>query len=353
MYSKEMFKETFSELRTSEDTFSEIMKMTVKRKKSHLNKTPKTFIPAFRKPAIISIAIVFCLLFAVPALAVNIPATYNLMYHISPSIAQFYKPVQKSHENNGVRMEVISAYIHGDTAEIYISMQDLTGNRIDATTDLFDSYSIRRPFNSSATCQRLGFDEASNTTTFLISITEWGNRNITGDKITFSVREFLSGKQVYDMIPLPIIGDMLLSVPNTINTMLMPTANGYGGSYDFQNHGTPTVLTPSLSIDFGVEGIEVTGMGYVDGMLHIQTAVGDYLTSDNHGYFYFRDKDGNEVNCIYSVSYNVYENGERVRYNEMVFNIPLSELADYEVYGYFVAGGTITDGPWQVTFPLG
>jgi len=31
----------------------------------------------------------------------------------------------------------------------------------------------------------------------------------------------------------------------------------------------------------------------------------------------------------------------------------VSQLADCDMYGYFVSGGIMTDGPWQVTFPLG
>ena len=39
-------------------------------------------------------------------------------------------------------------------------------------------------------------------------------------------------------------------------------------------------------MDFPVEGIDFTGIGYVNGMLHIQTSVVDNLTKDNHGYFF-------------------------------------------------------------------
>ena len=77
-------------------------------------------------------------------------------------------------EDDGIKMEVISAYINADKADIYISMQDMTDERIDETTDLFDSYSINRPFSSSATCERMSYDEETKTATFLISITQWG-----------------------------------------------------------------------------------------------------------------------------------------------------------------------------------
>jgi len=305
---------------------------------------------AFRKPVLISIVIALCFLFPIPVLAVNIPATYELLYSVSPSVAQFYKPVKKSSDNNGIRMEVISTYIHDSTAELYVSMQDLTGDRIDATTDLFDSYSIRRPFPSSATCQRVGFDAESNTVTFLINITEWGRIKISGEKITFSVSRFLSGKSIYDDVPINI---ETFNIMNDPITMPIPERYGYGGDYDFQKFGIPDVLVPTTSTDFGVNEIAISAIGYIDGMLHVQTATNNNLTNDNHGYFYFVDKENRKrIQSLYSISFADVQNHERFSYNECVFDIPRSRLNEYDMYGYFVSGGTFTDGPWEVTFPL-
>jgi len=88
-------------------------------------------------------------------------------------------------------------------------------------------------------------------------------------------------------------------------------------------------------------------------MPHVQTATNSNLTNDNHGYFYFVDKENsNSIQSLYSVSFADVQNQERFSYNECVFDIPESLLADYDIFGYFVVGGTITDGPWEVTFPL-
>jgi len=306
--------------------------------------------PILRRPLLAGIVVILCLSLALPAFAVNIPITYELLYSISPSVAQFFKPIQKSYENDGILMDVIATNIYDNTAELYISVQDLTGTRVDATTDLFDSYSINRPFDSSATCQLVSFDETTNTAFFLISITEFGNQKISGNKITFTVRNFLSGKKIYEGIPITIDMSNILNNPKT---MPMPTENGggFGGEYGLIEKN-PFVLIPSSPISFGVDGINITGMGYVDGLLHIQTTTGDYLTSDNHGYFYFKDKDGSDTQCLYNISFNEYENEGRVRYNEFVFDIPQSQIDEYEIYGHFVAGGILTEGYWQITFPL-
>ncbi len=104
-------------------------------------------------------AVVVCLMLTASVLAANVPEFYSALYAVSPRAAQFFIPVRQACEDNGIRMEVLSAYIHHDTAEIYISMQDTEGlGRIDETTDLYDSYSIHRPFSSAATCSLASYD---------------------------------------------------------------------------------------------------------------------------------------------------------------------------------------------------
>jgi hypothetical protein len=306
----------------------------------------------FRKPITILAMLLVLVLTVTPVLAANVPAVYELMYFVSPTVAQFFMPVQKSYEDNGIKMKVVSAYIHDNIAEIYITMQDLIGNRIDETTDLYDSYSINRPFDSSATCQLVGYDEITRTATFLISITEWGNKKIVGDKITFSVREFISDKHMYTEIPITVD---LTSIDRTPSTKQV-SAGGGGRKYKeyFSNYESKAkVIAPSAPMKFPVEGIDFTGIGYVDDMLHIQTSVVNNLTKDNHGYFFLRDKSGNETQCVYNVSFSEnVDSDSTVHYDEYVFDIPKSEIGQYSLYGTFVTSGLFTKGNWQVTFPL-
>jgi len=308
------------------------------------------------RQSIIVFAVFIVLVFAaMPVLAGNIPVVYEIIYSISPSIAQRFIPVKKSCENDGIKMEVISAYIHGNTAEIYIAMRDLVGERIDETTDLYDSYSINRPFDASATCKLVSFDKTTKTATFLISITEWGNQKIVGDKITFSVREFISHKHEYNEIPINVD---LTNIKNTQSTKQVWVNGGSGPKFE-EYVSVPLaeskvkVLVPSSPMSFPVKDIDFTGIGYVDGMLHIQTSIINNLTKDNHGYFFLKDARGNNIQCDYHVGFveNSYSDN-RIDYNEYVFDIPQSEIGQYSLYGTFVTSGLYTKGNWQVTFPL-
>lgn len=308
---------------------------------------------SFRRPALAVIALCLCFSLAVPALAATVEPVYRLMYMVSPSIAQFFMPVQKSVTDNGIKMEVVSAYIHDSVAEIYITMQDLTGERVDATTDLYDSYSINRPFDSSASCELVGYEEKTKTATFLISITEWGDGKIDGDKITFSVKEFLSHKKKYSDIKIPID---LSAIKGAINTQTVNISGGGGKDFTPKTYdGKELVLTPSQAIPgFPVDGIDLTAIGYIDGMLHVQIALKDRLKTDNHGSLYLKDASGNKLESKYRLYFtNKYkQQNDRIDYYEFAFDIPREKLRAYSLYGDFVTSGMLTRGNWRVTFPL-
>jgi hypothetical protein len=308
---------------------------------------------SWHKPAMAFSCICLCVFLAMPTIAARIEPIYQLMYLVSPAVAQFFKPVQKSMEDNGIKLEVVSAYVHENIAEIYITMQDLSGDRIDETIDLYDSYSIRRPFDSSAHCERIGYDANTKTATFLITIEEWNNMDITGDKLTFSVREFLSHKTIYEDVSIPIDLSMI-SVAEQTQTV---SSNG-GGGLDYKQYvhfeQQPIALVPTEPMsEFSIDGIDLTGIAYIDDTLHIQTAVKEPLDNDNHGYFFLKDRNGEIVHDNYHFSFsNQYEQPGRIGYDEYVFLIPQDEISQYTLHGYFVTSGMKTEGDWRVTFPL-
>lgn len=311
-------------------------------------KSAKAAIPpaaARKKIVAAAVAAILCLTLAVPALAATVAPVYELMYFVSPAIAQYFQPVQKSDVDNGIKMEVVSAYIHDGTAQIYVTMQDLQGDRIDETIDLYDSYSIRSPFDSSAHCERVGYDADTKTATFLISISQMGGHDIEGDKITFSVKQFLSHKTEHDGIPIPVD---LTDVPVATETQ---SVNLTGGGTD--DDGSFQALLPGAPAEaFPVNGINFTGMAFVNDKLHMQIAIEDRLNNDNHGYFYLKDAGGNTVACDTNY-YFMEETAEgRTDYIEYVFSITPEALAECSLFGHFWISGQLTEGNWRITFPL-
>lgn len=294
-----------------------------------------------------ALALIFFLALPLPALAASVEPIYQLMYLVSPALAQYFQPVQKSVVDKGIRMEVVSSYIHGDTVQIYITMQDLTGNRIQANTDLYDSYEIYQAFDSIGRCERVGYDAASKTATFLITLSRMDGKPITASKVTFVVREFLSYTQ-YDNIEIPID---LQAIPTHIQGQKDLDFSGGGGSaYDPDSFRALVPEQPNPN--FPIDEVALTGIAFLDGKLHIQTRVENYLQNDHHGYFYLIDAEGNPITSDASYGFRADSNGNQVCYTEEVFSITAQELARCKLYAHFWISPPLTKGHWRVTFPL-
>ena len=301
--------------------------------------------------AVLLCAVLSC---SMPVLAAHVEPVYQFLYLLSPKAAQYFMPVRMSSEDQGIRMEVVSAYVHEDTAEIYITMEDLEGDRIDETTDLFDSYSIHRPFGAVGTCERAGYDAESGKVSFLITLKErsddWKEHPIRGDKVTFSVQEFLSHKAAYEAVAIPLDLAEVPEEPVTEEAEL----RGCGGAYEANGIGdTADVLCSNASVDLLPDGsVTLTAWGYRDSLLHIQTAFGDTREHDNHGYLWLENADGKK-DAAYSLSFMNGEDPDHpVSYTEEVFDISAEDLAEYTLYGHYVISGQKTEGSWSVTFPL-
>ena len=300
---------------------------------------------------------------SLPVLAGTFPNIYELMYLVSPAVAQFYRPVQMADEYDGIRMEVVAAYIHEETAEIYITFQDLQGDRLDETTDLYDSYSIHMPGSAIGSCQKVGYDPESHVLTYLITVMQEKGQKIEGKKLTFSVGGYLGHKQNYENIEIPV--DLTRVTDASYQYVDSPanegTMTGHSGLVTDMSETETTekeaqgyrVLVPQpADPDFPVKGVNFTGIGYIDGKLHIQYAVENPLENDNHGFFFLQNAAGETIEEAASVSFYEGTGEHRTDYRDAVFLIPQEELQNCRLYGDFVISEGLHEGNWQVTFPI-
>lgn len=308
--------------------------------------------PRRLRPLIALAAALVCLALAVPAFAMPAiaadPDGYALLYSISPAAAQFFKPVNRSDEDNGIRLTVDSVYLHSDTVEIYVSLQDLTGDRLDETTDLFDSYRINRGFDCSATCSLAGYDAQTRTARFLISITSFDGQDIEGDKLTFSLNRLLTGKTETEGA---VTGLDLAAAQAEPDTQQVEWRGGSGiaAETDGSTAETRTALVPTGTFAAPTPGVAITAMGYVDGLLHIQVLYENILETDNHGQLWL-ENGAEKLECLGSLSFFA-ENGSD-SFEEYVFDVSPAQLADCTLYGSFVTADTLIEGNWEITFPL-
>lgn len=291
---------------------------------------------------------------SLPVLAGTFPTVYELMYLVSPAVAQFYQPVQLSDEHDGIRMEVVAAYIHEETAEIYITLQDLEKDRLDETTDLYDSYSIHMPYSAIGNCRKVGYDPESGILTYLITVTQENGRKIAGEKLTFSVGGFLGQKQEYEKIEIPI--DLTQVTEGSYQYVDTPARGGTMTSHSelaaIMSETYPVLVPQPADPDFPIEGVKLTGIGYVEGKLHIQYAVKNALNNDNHGSFFLQNEAGEMLQEAGSISFYEGSGKKRIDYRDSVFLIPQEELQNYRLYGDFVISEGFHEGNWQVTFPI-
>ena len=282
-----------------------------------------------------------CLLIATPALAVEVPAGYQILYLLSPETAQFFKPVQKSAVDQGVEIKVVEAYVNKGTTKIMITVRDTAENRIDGSVDLYDSYSINTGFDSAAHCEQVDLNSETNTADFLITIDAMNPQDqITGQKITFSVTTLLCGKE--EVLNKPIQIDWS-TIPETAIT---ESADPYEG----------TVLVPGDDQMEPESGFYISGIGYVDDKLHIQLFTLWRSVYDDHAFLYLLDAKGNRVDADMRYRGSGYsDNAEsegREDYIDYIFPVPQSDIANYSLFGDFYSARTRIDGNWSITFPI-
>lgn len=366
-----MFRDNYSNLYNQIRPSEELINTTLERTQK-IEKSKRRVIYRHRKLLIVAAIICLCAVLAVtPVFAAANDFVYTVMYQISPQMAQFFTPVQKSCESNRVEMSVLACYIHDDTAEIYVSMRDTGANIVDEKLDLFDSYSINTPFDSSAHCQRVDYDESSRTATFLISISQWGEQDIVGDKLTFTVRSLLYGKNAYEDYVVPIDLSKIEKSPKTQKQYVQ-----LENIKDAEMEMLAEQDTYKDATDFGK--MSFSGIGYVDGCLHIQMKYEDYTENDNHCWIYLHDKredfpkyrnddlpDGYTAHGFYEFTdlyteYSVTWYDGNVRYDETViepnsdysFEEFVNEISNYEIVGDFYTTNDAYHGNWKITFPI-
>ncbi len=287
-----------------------------------------------------AIAVAAAVLLATPALAVRSELGYHVLYQIAPAVAQFFQPVQMSCTDNGVTMEVAAVRVSGDSAQAYIT---LSGGAVDETTDLFDSYSFHLPFDQSGHCERLAWDAATGTITFLCTVeTLDGSPIPAGGKMTFSVRQLLTGKET--------LKDAVVDLDLADYAGEAETAQGYSSS---GGEDDVPMLLPGAVLAEPADGIAITAAGYVDGTFHVQARLGDIHRTDNHCRLWLEDAAGAEAGMGHGVYFrsDTGAPGHDV-YEDFLFDAPPEDLAGYTLHGDFYTASALTEGDWQVTFRL-
>ncbi len=296
-----------------------------------------------RRPLVLVAVICLCILISIPIMATFIPYFNDLLQIVNPSIGARLQPVEQYSEDNGIRMSVIAAMNDDDTAVIYLALQDLTEDRIDRSVDLYD-YFVRGA--NVFTHELVNYDEATRTAT--IRMMAGGGRELDGKKLTVQLNSFLSKKTYYDGVTFPVaLAEATEEAPETMPSGRINGGGGDGIREIMDNEDYPVLKPKGEKCAFNdeLDFVWISGMGYVDGMLHIQIQWAESV--DNHGYIYLLGDDG-KVQPYATLNFNL----DGVKYSEEVFDIPPEELQKYTLAGYFVREGCYVEGDWNVSFEV-
>ncbi len=338
-------------------------------------------------------ALIIIFAFGITSFAkVNNADFYDVLYFVFPSVAQRLKPINLSCEDNGIKMEVVSADVKEKEAYIYVSLQDLIGGRIDETVDLYDSYHLRLmfPFSQHGSCNKIGYDKETKTATFLIHIVS-DEENLSGKKFTFSMNCFISQRVEQE----GFIDEINLSeaelkpeieaethrykklkdkyepgslknkiywfayerIPRVIKNFLNLNENYF--EYEFYAEETEKYLAGSGEIFYTSEtGAEFVSMGFIDNKLHIKVYYGNRHYNDHIGFLSVYNKNGRE---IHASDMKYIDNFGEIEPNyfapmetwvDYTFDISPDEIEGCRLYGEFRTHKNYTEGNWEVTFRL-
>jgi len=247
--------------------------------------------------------------------------------------------------DQGIQLEVDSAYIHNNIAEAILCIKDLTGDRIDETVDLFDSYDIRNIKDCSATCNLLHYNETTGVASFAVRMEQTDGSSLSGSKVTVSMSKLLCKKEKFNGILEEISLSSVTGTPVLTDNV---TIRGGGGAPCPEN---AQFLQPAaVPLSTPLTGIFVTGLGYENGKLHVQICYEDIGNTDNHGWIWMQDNNGELKECFYSVSF--WDESLTDSYEEYIFEIPYEELGNYKIYAEFVNSNLLIEGDWEITFPM-
>lgn len=328
------------------------------------------------RPVAVVAALLVVLPLATPVMAAYVPPVTELMYQVAPEMAARFSPIQESCTKNGIKMEVVSASIHGTTAEICISFEDLEGDRIDASTFVREeSVYGKGAFMSGSISGGYGNSDYEDETGKLILISERNfsfyseqkDRNLT-------VKELFGGKMtvnvawLYGFTELPVTEIPMILTDNEVMTVKVDREKAadhpQGVPFDGFGYGSSVIgdpwlgqeeyelLMPGESVYEITEELDVMGMAYIEGRFHVQMRLQAKDEDASPVYHvYFTDGNDNTVGYTNHNTFEIQKGADRGEYEELIFDIPEAQLDSYTLMCQ-VSEQKVIKGPWRVTFPI-
>ena len=230
-------------------------------------------------------AVILCVILAVMGLATTLAATVDVcnarLHALWPEAAEFLMPVDMSCEAEGIRMEVISAVVKDNKAMITFSLQDLEGDRLNEHTaittnvEAFPRNEEETYMGSAPLC--LSYDAAEKKGLYA-QVYDYDPNLISEDYEIPVLIESLQMLKVEETDLHP----MLEQYGKDVKTAEVPeNARALWYETFIQEEKRPetaVILDPSANLKIPLnEYVELSGIGWIDGMLHVQFHYPDHV----------------------------------------------------------------------------
>lgn len=306
-----------------------------------------------KKTVAIAAAALVSVMLSVTVMAATVPSFNKLLEIVSPQMALYLRPIQLTSIDDGIKMEVIAAMNDEDTAVVYLSMQDLTGERVDDSISLLD-YEIEGMWSYQP--EVISYDKA--TKTAIIRILASGASELK--KLSVNVDSFYIGNGILKTFDTNI--DLVKAISKA-DTKIVPfnNKNGYsscgGNSYltdKLINNETINLLkTDQINIALPNNNFaHISNIGIVDGKLHVQLKRTSGAIFDDVNLILIDDT-GNKIKPN-GISFGFNQIGRHsFEYDEFVFDVNEKNLYKYKLNEELASlDGCYTEGNWYTTFNL-
>ena len=238
----------------------------------------------FRRALVPALALLLVLFIATAIAGATNEAFNTMLYENFPGLATLLMPVNRTCEDQGIRMELLSAVAKGNEMLLTFSLEDLEGDRIDRYTDAglnIDFDNGDAGMNYSGTMSPAYDDEDTHKVRFINEM-EFDSLPAPRDGQIKATMETIWPRRYSDVDLLPLLGEY----GSLAEAMPAPeNAIAYAGYKDHQFMiclseyiedpwvipDTLRVLSPGRMPEIPLtDGISLSGIGMVDGRLHVQ-----------------------------------------------------------------------------------
>lgn len=307
---------------------------------------------------VLTVAAVFML--AVAMSAGVLAASPALAYQLSVLGAQtmrFLQPVNRSSEQDGIRMEVLAAMRSQDTAVVYLSLSDTTGQgRIKDDLKLWD-YEISGAALSSG--YQVSYDEATGEA--IVCLTGEG---LAGNKLTVTLHDILTGVAElepratgYTVADLQrLFPDPALEYPHNVSGWTL-WGDGMEQLDNRLSAGTMPLLKAQCSyVPEGAPWLTFQAAGLVGDELHLRLEQDDEMGRFNTLSFSLAAPGVDMTNAGGATVQLGHEPAREADFSgpqEYVLTLPQGvPLDQIELYAGGIVYGEHLEGDWNVTFRL-